>query len=141
MAFWADTWADEELERLQVTRGDPAGQARLEAFTLLHTIHAWRRILCVATGPLAGIGDALGVLHDAQKFRAADPILNSIMAELALVIAPMSHELRVIHLWTQRNTTCDALSRLTVSRELPDSLQSVKRIKRRSMSYRVSGHG
>ena len=141
VAYWADTWTDEELAMLQVTRGDPAGHARLEAFTLLHSIHTWRSILCVATGSLSVMGDALGVLHDAQNIRAADPILNLIMAELALVIAPMGHELRAIHLWTQRNTTCDALSRLTASKELPESLKSVRRVKRRSLHYKVMCQG
>ena len=126
---------------LQVTRGDPAGQARLEAFTLLHSIHTWRKILCVTSGSLSVMGDALGVLHGAQKCRAADPVLKLIMAELALVIAPRGHELRAIHWWTQRNTTCDALSRLTASKELPESLKSVRRVKRRSLHYKVMCQG
>ena len=64
-------------------------------------------------------------------------MLNSIMAELALLIAPMGHELRAIHLWTQRNKTCDALSRLTEGAAVPDTLSTVKRVRRPSLNYRV----
>ena len=56
------------------------------------------------------MGDALGVLHDARKMRAHDPVLNEIMAELALVVAPLGQDIRTLHVWTQRNQTCDALS-------------------------------
>ena len=139
LAFWADTWADEELDLLQIKRGDPAGQARLEAFTLLHSVHTWRKLLSSATGSLAIMGDALGVLHDAQKFKANDVTLNSIMAELALVIAPMGHDLRAIHLYTQCNETCDALSRLSVSKELPTILSSAKQMRRPALNYKVLG--
>ena len=140
VSFWASAWTDDELSLLQVKRGDPAGQARLEAFTLLHSVSTWRRILATASGTLAIMGDALGVLHDAQKFRAKDSVLNSIMAELALLIAPMGHDLRAIHLWTQRNKTCDALSRLTEGATVPDILSTVKRVRRPSLNYRVLQH-
>ena len=31
---------------------------------------------------------------------------------MALILAPMSLDVRVAHVWTQRNSVCDALSRL-----------------------------
>ena len=79
-----------------------------------------------SNGSLAVIGDALGVLHDAQKFRAADPILNNVMAEIALLLAPMGRDVQAIHLWTQRNTTCDMLSRLTEQPTIPECLAQVQ---------------
>ena len=69
-------------------------------------------MLIHSQGSLAIIGDALGVLHDAVKLRAKDPVLNAIMGDLALLIAPTGKDIRCAHIWTQRNVTCDALSRL-----------------------------
>ena len=58
------------------------------------------------------MGDALGVLHDARRFKAHDKVLNETMAEVALLLAPIGQDIRAVHLWTQRNTTCDLLNRL-----------------------------
>ena len=86
------------------------------------------------------MGDALGILHDAQEFRAQDAVLNSIMAELALIIAPMGNDLRAIHLWTQRNGTCDALSRLTDGAAIPEILSTAKQMSRPTLNYKVLGN-
>ena len=83
------------------------------------------------------MGDALGVLHDAQKFRAADPVLNKIMAEIALLLAPLGRDIQAIHLWTQRNTTCDMLSRFAEQASIPECLARVQRVNRRQFEYRV----
>ena len=72
----------------------------------------WREVLLQTQGSLAIVGDALGVLHDAAKLRATDPVLNSIMGELALLIAHSGMDILMAHVWPERNTTCDALSRL-----------------------------
>ena len=139
VAFWAGTWSDEDLARAQVKRGDPAGQARLEAFTLLNSVFLWRKILHKAHGKLAVMGDALGVLHDARKFKAQDRVLNEIMAELALIVAPMGQDIRAAHLWTQRNTTCDLLSRLKEGKQIPEALSQTTRTQRKVLSYKVLG--
>ena len=70
IAYWGGEWTKEDLRRVQVDAGDPAGQGRLEAYTLLHSVYLWRKIIKNAQGSLAVMGDALGVLHDAMKFRA-----------------------------------------------------------------------
>ena len=119
MSYWADSWNAEDRRRLQIQAGDPAGQARVEAYTLLISIATWRQILLESQGSLAIIGDALGFLHDAVKLRAEDPVLNAIMGDLALLIAPTGMDIRFAHVWTQRNGTCDALSRLH-NHETPD---------------------
>ena len=93
ISYWASEWTDDELRRIQVKRGDPAGQARVEALTLLHAVWTWSKVIREFAGSLAMMGDALGVLHDATKFRASAPILNSVMAEMALILAPMAHKL------------------------------------------------
>ena len=68
VVYWTTEWTDEELSQVQVSRGDPAGQARLEALTLLHSVHIWKEIIRDSAGALAVMGDALGVLHDAANF-------------------------------------------------------------------------
>ena len=94
-------------------------------------------MLRTAMGSVAILGDALGVLHDARKFRAKDPVLNEIMAELALIVAPLGLELQAMHLWTQRNRTCDALSRLTSTSTVPEELANVHRCPRKQLSFRL----
>ena len=84
-----------------------------------HGTSMFNRSCLESQGALAIMGDALGVLHDARRFRAKDKVLNLIMAELALIIAPMGQELRTAHLWTQRNSTCDLLSRLAEGKGVP----------------------
>ena len=70
-----------------------------------------------------------------RRFRAKDPILNELMAELALVVAPLGVELQAMHLWTQRNRTCDALSRLTKQHTIPKGLAEVQRCKRKPFAF------
>ena len=140
IACWACEWTDDELSRLGVKRGDPAGQARLEALTLLRSVHTWSSIIRESMGSLFVMGDALGVLRDARKFRAKDATLNELMAELALVIAPLGLELQTVHLWTQRNKSCDALSRLSKQHAIPEELRNVQRCSRRNFEFKVLGN-
>ena len=51
----------------------------------------------------------------------------------------MGHDLRAIHLWTPRNDTCDALSRLTDGKEVPSILSTAKQMRRPTLSYKVLG--
>ncbi len=137
ITYWTEAWQREDFELMQVAQGDSAGQARWEAFTLLQCVASWRELLTTAQGRLVILGDALGVLCDAVKFRAKDAKLNEVMAELALLVAPMGHELEAAHIWSERNSTCDALSRLTAGGQLPERLQSVRRTRRRPLDYAI----
>ena len=112
-------------------RGDPAGQARLEAYTLLTALTTWQTTLAKTQGHLAVLGDALGVLHDVVKLKAHDKILNALAGEMALILAPISLDIRAAHLWTQRNVVCDALSRLSAgeAHDLP-ALKGATRVSR-----------
>ena len=98
--------------------GGSAGQARLEALTLLISVATWRPLLAASQGTLTFVGDALGVLHDALRFKAREPVLNGIISEMALEIAPFRADLRAAHVWSERNSLCDALSRLTAGGQL-----------------------
>ena len=137
VSYWSGEWFNEELRQVQVERGDPAGQARLEALTLLHSVRTWKDILRETAGSVAVMGDALGVLHDACKFRAKDAVCNSIMAELALILAPMGYDLGAVHLWTQRNSTCDDLSRVAEGKAIPPALKDTKRCQKKPLNFRV----
>ena len=83
--------------------------------------------------------EALGILHDTRNFRAKDKILNEVMAELALFIAPMGQELRTVHLWTQRNSTCDILSRLSEGHQIPVELSNAMKMERKHMEFQLLG--
>ena len=76
----------------------------------------WLPVLRQVQGKPLIIGDALDVLHDALRLRARDSILNSRMSEVALVLAPTGGDICAAHLWTERNTVCDELSRLQPNR-------------------------
>ena len=111
--------------------GDCPSQAQGEAFALLRAVRLWRPILQVSESRLSFCGDALGVLQDARGFRARDPVLNRLMAELALHIAPLGFFLAAIHVWSEQNATCDALSRDHVSADaLPRLLHSTRSTER-----------
>ena len=137
ITYWHGKWSDTELRVLQVVRGEPSGQARLEAYTLLVSFWCWRKLLAEANGGLAIVGDALGVVYDALKLRSSDRILNAVMGELALVLAPMGKHLTGAHLWSERNSTCDALSRMSTASQLPPELETVKRTNRGPPQFKV----
>ena len=108
---WSTVWSADDESLIGAKIGDCASQARWEAYALLRAVRVWKPILQVANSQLAFCGDALGVLHDAISFKARDPMLNKIMAELALQVAPLGFVITAIHTWSKSNATCDALSR------------------------------
>ena len=51
-------------------------------------------------------------------------------ADMALLLAPLSLDVRVAHVWTQRNNVCDAPSRLECDdQNLPAVLSEATRMK------------
>ena len=84
----------------------------MEAYTLLLAINTWQELILSSQGRLAVRGDALGVLQDVLKMRARDPVLNDVTSEIALILAPQGGDIRAAHVWSERNETCDILSRL-----------------------------
>ena len=70
--------------------------------------------------------------------KARDPILNDITGENALVLAPQGGDIRAAHVWSEKNETCDMLSRLKPGAEIPlrgleDSTQCTPRRLRGSL--------
>ena len=99
--------------------------------TLLLSVATWRSLLAKTQGSITFVGDAMGVLLDALRMRAREPVLNAIIGELALQLAPLGADVRAAHVWSERNKTCDALSRLRQGDqpELP-LLREAVRVKR-----------
>ena len=139
VTHWHGIWSDSELQQLQVKRGDPAGQARLEGLAMYLSFVLWRKIIAEAHGRLAVVGDALGVLHDALEFRAKDAVLNELMGDVALAIAPTGQSLQGAHVWSERNATCDALSRLAAGESPPSCLKGLPRTTRTATKFTIVG--
>ena len=112
VSYWHSIWSVQDLATVKVTKGEPSGQAALEAYALLISVATWAKVLEQAQGALHIRGDALGILQSMLRFKAKDPILNAIAGELAYLIAPIGFDLRAAHIWSERNVTCDYLSRL-----------------------------
>ena len=69
-------------------------------------------MISTSTGRPVAVGDALGMLHGAVKFRFKDPIINKIFMEMALLVAPRGATLEAIHVWSEENEITDTLSRM-----------------------------
>ena len=111
-------WRVSDLELLGAARDDQAAQAKFEAYTLALALNTWKRLLHTAQGKLAIRGDALGILHDVLKLKARVPIPNALAHQMAYILAPIGLDVRLAHVWTERNTICDKLSRCTNANEL-----------------------
>ena len=88
---------------------------------------------------MAVVGDALGVLHDGIQMRAKDAVLNELMGDIALISAPTGQSLQGAHVWSERNTVCEALSRMSESDTPPRSLLDTPRTTRIETSFNVVG--
>eukprot|EP00973_Karenia_brevis_P001638 222640-Karenia_brevis.AAC.1 len=58
-------------------------------------------------------GDAKGVLQSVIHRRARNPKLNLIVAEIQLVLGPIFLDLVATHFWSEDNSECDMLSRMS----------------------------
>ena len=97
----------------------------------------WRHVLVRMQGPLQLSGDAQGVLQAVLARRARDPNINSIVAEVQLLLGPSMLDLYAAHVWSEENLIADALSRMCQGASLPDVLVGVKqsRPKRREWFF------
>jgi len=90
-------------------------------------VRTWAPIIFGSRGTLRLIGDALGVLQGAVRFKAKDAAINGIFMELALLFAPVGAELSAVHIWSEDMGLADALSRLDEGAVLPPLLTKVMR--------------
>ena len=73
------------------------------------------------------MGDALGILQAAVKFKAKDVAVNALYMELALIFAPHGVELSAVHVWSENNVLADTVRRLDEGAVLPPILAKVPR--------------
>ena len=92
-----------------------------------------------STGNLLAIGDALGMLHGAVRFKSQDPAINVMFMELALLFAPRGATLEAMHFWSEENELADALSRIESDFVIPPSLMQVPRTSWSSPEWRILG--
>ena len=114
--------------------------ARWEAFCLLLAVRAWQQVVFASSGQRIAMGDALGMLYGAVRFKSKDPGINLIFMELALVFAPRGATIEAMHLWSEENTTADARSRLDDDAVLPTMLTTTTRTTCCLRQFRVLGH-
>ena len=131
VAYWHRRWSNDDFELLKVRKGEPSGQAALEAYTLLISVATWSKVLGQAQGALHVRGDALGVLYNMLRLKSKDPVLNAIAGELAHLVSPLGLDIRAAHVWSERNDICDKLSRMKDGEacKIPE-LQQAVRVKR-----------
>ena len=119
------TWTTGDEGLAQARIGDCGSQARWEAFALLLAIRTWRSVLLASRGPVLAIGDALGMMQGAVRFRSRDPAINLIFMEIAFIIGREGRTLEALHLWSQQNQLADDLSRCAEGIPMPDILLGV----------------
>ena len=115
-------WSQEDHDRLGAEQGKPDFQADWEAYMLLLAVKTWSGRINDHTGNLVFRGDAKGVLQGVLANRARNPRINLIVAEISLVLSGSSHKLTAEHIWSERNTICDELSRAGEGGSIPASL-------------------
>ena len=127
MCFTHKTWEEVDAHNSGGAMGECAAQARWEAYTLVATIELWYKVIFASRGRLVVIGDPLGDLYGAVKFRSKDPWINRMFLRLALLFAPRGDTLEAVHIWSEANALADTLSRLNEGAALPECLKDCPR--------------
>ena len=50
---------------------------------MFYAFRTWDKVISTSTGRPVAVGDALGMLYGAVKFRSKDPVINKIFMEVA----------------------------------------------------------
>ena len=138
-AYLAVGWDRQDEVLATASIGCCASQARWEYYMMLLAIVTWRSIIFQSKGKLRILGDALGIMHSAVRFKSKDPVINLMCMEMALIFAPAGAELEAIHLWSEVNDIADALSRLHEGAAVPELCTKVARGSARRDAFRVLG--
>ena len=130
-------WSPASERAANALIGDPGSQARWEAFAMISAIFLWEDLLFTPQTDLLVVGDPLGVLDGAGKFRSKDPGINELFMELALVFGRHGSTIELIHIWSGDNYIADELSRGLVSPSLAADMFAPWV----NPTWRVSRHG
>jgi hypothetical protein len=107
--YWHLKWTRVHEVLASAAIGEPGSQATWEAFTMLLCVKIW---VDHTLGPITAVGDAEGIIYDLVQMRAKSTKINNIAKEMALHLAPLGRELSGIHVWGERNSLADKLSRV-----------------------------
>ena len=99
--------------------GDPGSQARWEAYAMIAAIFMWEPLIFGPNIELLIVGDPLGVLDGAGKFRSKDLTTNELCMEPALVFGRRGSAVEAVHIWSADNSLADELSRGSTPAPLP----------------------
>ena len=110
MSYLALSWGAQHRRLAGTAIADSADVGRWEAVCLLIAIKTWCSVIAASSGTLAAVGDALGMLHGAAKFKAKDPGIDLTFMEMALIFAPSGGTTETLHLWSKENALADSLS-------------------------------
>ena len=72
-AYLATRWTEQDCKAAQAAqakKADSGSQARWEAYALLVAVATWQPVTLASKSPLMAIGDALGMLQGATRFRS-----------------------------------------------------------------------
>ncbi len=119
----ATRWNKTDEQLLSASIGSAADQAKWEAFILTEAVMHWKSLIAESTQPFWVIGDALGVLEAAAGRKSKDAIINALMAELALIFAPLGRALEATHIWSERNPFTACLRRISETLEQPAEIE------------------
>jgi hypothetical protein len=109
LAFWSHKWTRIHEVILGAKIGDPGSQTIWEAFALFLSVKMW--VTEDKLGPIIVVGDAEGVIYDIVQLRGRSPSINRVAKEVALLLAPQGRDLQGLHIWGERSTFADMLSR------------------------------
>ena len=115
-------WTDMHERIVQGLIGLPDHQASWEALMLAIAIRTW--VSEATSGKVALVSDASGVLQDIVSWRARGKVVNNIVKQIALHLAPIGLELCGLHVWSERNKLTDALSRSAQEDSVPESFRA-----------------
>ena len=117
--FTCARWSSASEQAASALIGDPGSQARWEAFAMVTAIFMWETFLFSPHVDLLVVGDPLGVLDGAGKFRSKDAVVNELFMELAFIFGRHGSTLELVHIWSGDNFLADDLSRGLTPQSLP----------------------
>ena len=110
-------------ERLVMGKvGLPEHQASFEMLMMILALRTWTDHH--TRGTVTMVGDAAGALCDLVAMRAKTVVLNNLIKEAALHLAPLGLDVQGLHIWGVNNEMADQLSRWTASGARPSWLTS-----------------